>query len=106
MKSVLLTGASGFIGRHCLAPLLSRGYEVHAISSRTARRPLADVHWHIADLLDYSQITELVREVKPAHLLHLAWYAEPGRYWQAPENLRWVQVRERFTSLKNRWQPL
>jgi uncharacterized protein YbjT (DUF2867 family) len=34
MKRVLLTGASGFIGKHCIAPLKARGYDVHAVSSR------------------------------------------------------------------------
>jgi len=29
MKRVLVTGASGFIGRHVLAPLVERGYDVH-----------------------------------------------------------------------------
>ena len=29
-KRVLLTGASGFIGRQAVEPLLRRGYEVHA----------------------------------------------------------------------------
>ncbi|MHB0971047.1 MAG: NAD-dependent epimerase/dehydratase family protein, partial [Thermoanaerobaculia bacterium] len=29
MKRVLVTGASGFIGRQSLGPLLDRGYEVH-----------------------------------------------------------------------------
>ena len=32
MRRVLITGAAGFIGRHCLAPLLDRGFEVHALS--------------------------------------------------------------------------
>ena len=33
MKRVLLTGASGFIGSHCIAPLRRRGYEVVAVVS-------------------------------------------------------------------------
>ena len=28
--------------------------------------------------------------IRPTHLLHLAWYAEPGQYWTAPENYRHV----------------
>ena len=32
MKRVLVTGASGFIGRHALAPLAARGFEVIALS--------------------------------------------------------------------------
>ena len=34
MKKILVTGASGFIGRHTLAPLLLAGYEVHAVLSK------------------------------------------------------------------------
>ena len=30
IKRVLITGAGGFIGRHCLPILISNGFEVHA----------------------------------------------------------------------------
>jgi nucleoside-diphosphate-sugar epimerase len=30
--------------------------------------------------------------VQPSHLLHLAWYAEPGAFWSSAENLRWVEA--------------
>ena len=32
---VLVTGASGFIGRQCCAQLSGLGYEVHAVSSKS-----------------------------------------------------------------------
>ena len=31
-----------------------------------------------------------MREVQPSHLLHLAWYTQPGALWTALENLDWV----------------
>ncbi len=89
MKKVLLTGASGFIGRHCIPALAARGYEVHALSSLSKPNE-PDAIWHKADLLDVSSIGPLVEKLHPSHLLHLAWYAEPGKYWTSPENLRWV----------------
>lgn len=93
MERVLLTGASGFIGRHCLATLTAAGYEVHAVSSRAdAGDNSARVRWHRANLLDARRVEALVAEVAPAHLLHLAWYAAPGKFWSAPENFRWVQA--------------
>jgi nucleoside-diphosphate-sugar epimerase len=33
-----------------------------------------------------------VKQVRPSHLLHFAWYAVPGNYWTALENLAWVQA--------------
>lgn len=92
MKRVLLTGASGFIGRHCLEPLLASGFKVHAVDVREQGESLPGVHWHQADLLDSKQVLELVSNVQPTHLLHFAWFAEPGKYWTSSENIRWVQA--------------
>jgi nucleoside-diphosphate-sugar epimerase len=86
---ILLTGAGGFIGRHVLTQLQDAGHEVHAVSTKQ-RSPAGDgVTWHRADLLGGA---EIVADVGPEVLLHLAWYVEPGRYWTAPENIRWVEA--------------
>jgi nucleoside-diphosphate-sugar epimerase len=74
---VLVTGATGFVGRQSLAPLAARGYEVHGVGRR-------DV-----DLLEADAVQRLVAELQPTHLLHFAWYAEPGAFWDSPENARW-----------------
>ena len=83
---VLVTGASGFVGRHALPALAARGFEVHAV----ARNPLPGFEIHPVDLLDEAERRALVAAVAPSHLLHLAWDAEPGRYWTSPKNLDWV----------------
>src|SRR6266705_2447213 len=94
MKKVLLTGASGFVGRHCLPELLARGFEVHAVSNTGRAQTItpSDAHWHHADLLDRQQVCKLLEQVRPTHLLHCAWYAVPGVYWDASENFRWVEA--------------
>ena len=92
MKKVLLTGATGFIGRECIPFLLKSGYEVHAVSSKVVETVQADVYWHQANLLDLGQVRELMARVQPSHLLHMAWYAIPGKYWTSIENFQWVQA--------------
>lgn len=88
MSRVLLTGASGFVGRHALAALAADGHEVHAVARRRGSE-LPGVSWHEADLLAGC---DLVKEIEPEVLLHLAWYAEHGAFWSSLENLRWVQA--------------
>jgi nucleoside-diphosphate-sugar epimerase len=89
--TTLLTGATGFLGRHCLAALRARGHEVHAVA-RSAPSDPAGAHWHGVDLTDPGASARLVAEVRPSVLLHLAWHAVPGEYWASPENLRWVEA--------------
>jgi nucleoside-diphosphate-sugar epimerase len=92
VKKVLVTGASGFIGRHCLLPLLARGHDVHAVTTGPALDEMAGVTWHRADLLDPAQVRALIAAVQPSHLLHLAWDVEHGKFWTSPGNLQWVQA--------------
>lgn len=96
MKKALLTGASGFIGRHCIQLLRERGYEVHAITSTSIQRPSSGVFWHQVDLLDTPQLIDMVSTVKPTHLLHLAWYAVPGEFWSSDKNYAWVSASQRL----------
>ena len=93
MQRVLVTGATGFVGRHCLEQLGSSEVEVHAVSSRSGPGSNdAGVNWHTADLLDPERVGELVREVRPTHLLHLAWYVDPSTYRTSPLNFAWVEA--------------
>lgn len=92
MKRIILTGASGFIGQFCSRELVARGYDVHAVSSKRRDNDSTGIVWHQADLLDSAKIPALLSEIQATHLLHLAWYAEPGKYWTAEENISWCQA--------------
>lgn len=92
MKRVLVTGAAGFIGWQCLPLLLAAGYEVHGLAKHLPDCAPAGVVWHQADLFDEAAVTAIVAIVRPTHLLHLAWYATPGKYWMALENFACVRA--------------
>jgi nucleoside-diphosphate-sugar epimerase len=92
MNRVLLTGATGFIGRNAIAPLILKGYEVHAVSSKKQIDTTQGVHWYCTDLLESKDTARLMAEVRPTHLLHFAWYAEHGKFWRSPENFRWLEA--------------
>lgn len=94
MSRVLITGAAGFIGRHCLERLQSRGHEVHATTSRAQPPQTEGACWHRCDLLDPRQCSSLLAEVLPDRLLHLAWYVNPADYKTSPENRRWAKAGE------------
>ena len=77
MSTVLVTGATGFVGSHLLRHLVQHGQVVHALvrpGSDPAR--LADLVGAyspaVADLRDRDAVTRVVRAVEPDRVFHLA----------------------------------
>jgi nucleoside-diphosphate-sugar epimerase len=75
-KKVLLTGASGLIGKEAIKPLLNAGFEVFAILRTTSsfREKQTNVHWIKSDLFNDEDIQKICRDIRPEYLLHFAWY--------------------------------
>lgn len=89
---VFLTGASGFIGAHVMRLLLDRGHSVTALVMP------GDPLWRLQDvagrfaiveglLSDVEILRQTLAEFQPEACIHLAWYAEPGKYLHSPENI-------------------
>lgn len=86
MRRVLVTGATGFVGRQLLEPLRQSGAVVFA----TARRDAPGIF--ACNLFDLGQARALLRQTRPDTLLHAAWYVEHGKFWTAPENAAWGEA--------------
>ena len=92
MSTVLLTGATGFVGQSLLNELGSRGHSVRAVV-RPGREHLVEGHPAVASIIvtpslfheDESWWQSAAAGVDT--VIHAAWYAEPGKYPHAAENL-------------------
>jgi nucleoside-diphosphate-sugar epimerase len=89
---VFLTGATGFIGSHVARLLVREGCEVTALARAGAvLRRVEDlrgaVRWLEGDLTDPDRLRAPLASDPPEVCLHLAWYAVPGQYLHATENL-------------------
>jgi nucleoside-diphosphate-sugar epimerase len=92
---VLLTGAGGFIGSQIARALVEHGAQVHAIVRDSSKAPrlagiVSKLSIHEGDVLEEGARARLVAASLPEICIHAAWYAVPGKYLEAPENLAHV----------------
>ena len=76
MEKVLVTGATGFIGKELVPKLVGKGYETHILERYVTGRYSFDkkdkVVMHHATLTDFSAIREIIKDVQPDYVVHLA----------------------------------
>lgn len=89
---VMLTGATGFVGRYVAKELERQGIEYVSLQRGLA----SDARAIQMDLLGTLEIESLFQKFKPTHLVHVAWYAEHGKYWDSELNLQWVLATKRL----------
>jgi len=93
---VLLTGATGFVGRQILKALSESGIKVRVVIREGTQSRLAnlDTIESIVTTMDlFAENSDWWANVLRGidTVIHAAWYAEPGQYLQSPKNLDCLQ---------------
>jgi nucleoside-diphosphate-sugar epimerase len=71
-KKILLTGASGFTGRHFIELANSQGYECVALRHRSRDNIAGCTAVVVADFADKGQLKAQIEAVRPNYVVHLA----------------------------------
>ena len=89
---VLLTGATGFVGRQVLRVLAERAFQVRAVV-RDGKQSQLSTNKNIETVVTtpdlFAETVEWWKKVCTGidTVIHVAWYAEPGKYLQSAKNL-------------------
>jgi nucleoside-diphosphate-sugar epimerase len=82
-KTVLVTGASGFLGGHLVASLTREGAQVHAVSRSVAAPQVGEVRWWQGDLRDLEWLQQLTVAIQPDVIYGLATSGQGGQNREA-----------------------
>jgi nucleoside-diphosphate-sugar epimerase len=96
IMKVLVTGATGFIGSHLTRYLVEKGCEVYIIHRQESNL------WRITDLISQVELIPYdllnladrnnLPQIKFDVCIHSAWYAVPGKYLMAQENINFLNA--------------
>ncbi len=95
MSRILVTGGSGFIGRHAVVDLERAGHDI-VLLSRSGHSNTSRHEYVVGDLLKEGEPERISKIAKADLLLHLAWETEHGHFWNAASNHRWREQTVEF----------
>jgi nucleoside-diphosphate-sugar epimerase len=87
---ILLTGATGFVGRQVLNELLERDIHVRCVVRGENQLPASKLMESLVTTRDLFQEEESwwAKALQGiATIIHVAWFAEPGKYLDSPKNI-------------------
>lgn len=82
----LVVGGGGFVGPYLVSHLTKElGYEVNVTKTQKEILNIADVGIYDLDILDIEQIKELLNNLRPDYIFHLAAQSSVAYSWKNPE---------------------
>ncbi|MEF7561473.1 NAD-dependent epimerase/dehydratase family protein [Bacillus infantis] len=83
-KRILITGASGFTGRHACSYFRKKGFFTAASVHRGNLQESEADQIEICNLLDKNSLDQLFKKTDPGYVLHLAAQNHVGKSWEDP----------------------
>lgn len=71
-KRILITGSSGFIGKHLTAHLLGKGHKILGVDKKIPPDEAIGFFFRSCDILDAERLNEVVADFSPELVIHLA----------------------------------
>ena len=88
-RSILITGATGFIGTQLTEILQSNPNFTVTTTSKNSKPKVVNQHYFV-NLMDPIETLNLIQNVRPKILIHLAWIATPNEYANSNLNQQWL----------------
>ncbi|MGV8141867.1 MAG: GDP-mannose 4,6-dehydratase [Candidatus Woesearchaeota archaeon] len=92
-EKVLITGITGFAGSHLADLLLEKGnFEIYGLKQwnltrmRNVRHIIDKIHWVDCDVTDPIAVRNILREIKPDKIYHLAAESAVAPSWEHPSH--------------------
>ena len=92
MKKVLITGASGFVGKYLIKEFQKESYEIIACDINQEQFFDENVSYHNIDILDKDAVEDIIKQNKPDYLVNLAAISSVGLSWSIPKKTMEVNV--------------
>lgn len=90
LVKVFITGGTGFIGKEITKILNKENQHECFILTRKSREDNGNVHYVTGDIRNGEDIDNIMAEIRPDVLVHLAWNVEEDNYADSLENDKWV----------------
>jgi GDP-4-dehydro-6-deoxy-D-mannose reductase len=92
MERALITGGTGFVGRHLVPFLVSHGVQVGVLASGEFSKDISGGAFYEADVGDRDKVHSVMHDFRPHHVYHLAAISSVPFSWKSPHQTYEVNV--------------
>lgn len=89
---VLVTGINGFVGKHLTDLLLSKGCKVYGLDISDNFEGDSIVKYFKIDILNFDKFKDIVAEIKPEMIFHLAGFSSVKKSFEQPDLCKRINV--------------